>query len=327
MDGSAKILVNKLKGPNAVMNEVWLYGPGPAIDLKISAERRKELEQLAPAGMSLVSYFKAGTKTGQKVRSGEHRSDFLPIAAESYRAIGYYNDTQNRHEPETHLIREEVVPQGKVDWASILCLESSAGGVVLVKESHKCVNQKGVDTGSFLFDQDGVSVTGWGLGAADLESEFRWCWANWTILYPDASDEARELALKRFDRTRYPVSVERDLYMKANTWGSGINQPASFARAKEDEVLAEIDSVTDLGLDALQIDDGWQVGRMKKKPAELTEWQVRPDWYPEGWTNVVERAAEREIDLGVWFAARAPEEDLKASFDQAGFTTYKLESL
>ena len=36
-------------------------------------------------------------------------------------------------------------------------------------------------------------------------------------------------------------------------------------RASETEILAELESVADLGLDTLQIDDGWQIGRMRKE--------------------------------------------------------------
>lgn len=140
-----------------------------------------------------------------------------------------------------------------------------------------------------------------------------------------ADGDHRELALKRFDRTRCPVNSGGDVYMKANTWGSGANQPESFLRAREDEVLAEIDSVADLGLDALRIDDGWQVGRMPGKHPELREWHPRPDWYPEGWSRVREHAEKRGVDLGFGFAARAPLEDLTESYDQVGFKTYKLD--
>lgn len=325
MDGSATLLVEKSKGPNAVVCEAWLYGPGPSPDLEIDDKRRAELEKMAPEGTVLISYFDAGKKQAKQVIHREARSEFLPVKAQSYRAMGYFNDTQNRHSAETHMVRDEKVKPGRVDWASILCLEAPEGGLALVKESHKCVNQSGVKTGAFQAGDQGVAVTGWGLAANEISTRFRWCWANWTVLYPEPTSDAREMALKRFDRTRYSVSPERDLYMKANTWGSGINQPASFARAKEDEVLAEIDSVADLGLDALQIDDGWQVGRMKPKNPNLREWQVRPDWYPGGWKNVVDRAAAKDIDLGIWFAARAPLEDLTASYDQAGFKTYKLD--
>lgn len=71
------------------------------------------------------------------------------------------------------------------------------------------------------------------VSAMELSSEFRWCRANWTVRYPQTTDDARELALKRFDRTRYPIRPQRDLYLEANTWGSGDDQPSSVRQARE----------------------------------------------------------------------------------------------
>ncbi len=52
-----------------------------------------------------------------------HRTEWLPVTAPALHAIGYFNDTQNRHKPDTHLLREESVKPGLTDWANILCLE------------------------------------------------------------------------------------------------------------------------------------------------------------------------------------------------------------
>lgn len=325
LDGSTTIIVDRLMGPSAVLCEAWLYGSGRAGRLEIDAGRKRELEGMAPEGCSLLAYLDGGSEQKPAGRKSGKRTDFLPVRAPELRAIGYFNDTQNRHRPDTHLVRDEVVGPGSVDWANILCLENGRGGVALVKESHKCVNQAGVDTGGFEAGAGGVAVTGRGLPESQLAADWRWCWATWMVLYPEASDDLRELALKRFDRTRYPMVPGRDAYLKANTWGSGINQPESMARASEDEVLAEMDSVADLGLDAIQIDDGWQNGRKKDRSREEREWQPRADWYPQGWSRVVERADKLDLDLGVWFAARAPLEDLVSAYDGAGFTTFKLD--
>jgi hypothetical protein len=263
-----------------------------------------------------------------------HRTDWLPVAPAQLRAIGYYNDTQNRHMPDTHLLREESVPPGVTDWANILCSESTipgAANVALVKESHKCANQTGVDTGAFIANESGFALTGFGVSRSEVRStEWRWAWANWIIAYPSAATSAaladqRELALKKFQRMRYPVRADLDLYTKANTWGSGRTGEESMARASESEVLAEIDSVAELGLDELQIDDGWQTGRMKPRQPAEREWIVRPDWYPNGWTNVVARAAEKHIKLGIWHAARAPLDALQHNHVTGGFKTWKLD--
>lgn len=263
-----------------------------------------------------------------------HRTDWLPVTPHNLYAIGYYNDTQNRHTPQTPLLRAEAVNHGITSWASILCLEpeiSSAAALAVVKESHKCANQTGVDTGAFLADATGLTMTGFGISRSDLRAnEWRWAWANWIIAYPTASSPAaladsRELALKKFQRLRYPVRAELDLYLKANTWGSGIDAETSVARAAEKEVLAEIESVADLGLETLQIDDGWQKGRMAHKPPAQAEWEPRPDWYPDGWKNVTAAAAAKKIDLGIWLAARAPLNAMIKNYDLAHFKTWKLD--
>jgi len=242
-------------------------------------------------------------------------------------AIGYYNDTQHRHEPDKHLLRETTTnAPATINWANILCVESAQGGIALVKESHKCVNQLGIDTGAFVAGTNGVAITGWGISRADLRpNEWRWAWANWTIVYPATGADARELAIKQFHRARYPIRADLDLYTKANTWGSGTTGDESKAYASEKEVLAEIDSVAALGLDTLQIDDGWESNQLQPRPPAAQEWWVRPDWYPEGWTNVVARAREKNISLGIWHAANAPLDALKRNYDLAGFKTWKLD--
>lgn len=263
-----------------------------------------------------------------------HRTDWIPIAPAQLHAIGYFSDTQNRHTPETRLLREESVKPGLVDWANILCSESSAPGMshlALVKESHKCVNQTGVDTGAFIANEKGIAMTGLGLSRSDLSSsEWRWAWANWVIAYPAASvsatlDDQRELALKEFLRTRYPIQAGLDLIIRVCTWGSGRNGEESSARASEQEVLAEIDSAADLGADALRIDDGWQTGRMEPPQPADRRWIVRPDWYPQGWKRVVAHAAKKGIRLDIWHACSAPLDALKKNYDEAGFRSWKMD--
>jgi len=296
----------------AVRQVIWAYPDGPGLRTQLWLKSAKPPNKLRLAAKDSLA---------------ENRVEFLPLAAMQARCVGYFNDTQNRHRPDLHLLREEVVPAGKVDWANLIAFEANRGGVVLVKESHKCANQPGVNTGGFQFGADGVSVTGAGLSAAEVRAdEFRWCWATWTIVYSEANAYSRELAVKRFDRLRYPVDLERDLYTKANTWGSGGDSGIdSKAMAAEPEVLAEIDSVAELGIDALQIDDGWQVGRMPGKHPADQEWLPRPDWYPQGWSNVTAKAAARGVKLGLWLAARAPLAALEWNYDQAQFETWKLD--
>ena len=301
LDGTVTVRVSG-SGSSALIERIWLRGPDGETTVELSTDGTGAVDGAA----GIV--------------------ETLPVSGSLYRGIGYYNDTQHRHEPDLHLLREEIVDAATADWASVLQVESDAGGLMVVKESHKCVNQTGVDTGAFVMTADAVKVTGWGVGAGDLTAdEWRWAWATWTVVYDEPTTDARQLALKRFDRVRYPQDAKLDLYLKANTWGSGIDQPASMIRASETEILAELDSVADLGLDTLQIDDGWQIGRMREEADPMVEWQPRPDWYPNGWGPIVARAEAVGVELGIWHAARAPLAALQANWDQARFKTWKLD--
>ena len=256
---------------------------------------------------------------------GGGRAEYVPVSFDgaARRAIGYYNETQQRNRPETPLLREEVFagpPGGEevVDWASLLCVEGAGEGLCLVKESHKCVNQAGVDTGAFVCSQRGLEATGLGPAPGDvLQSRFRDCWANWCIVYAGGSDE-RERAVKAFDRLRYPTDPKRDLFVMANTWGSTDNRADAQAAAGEANVLREIDSAADLGIDVQQIDDGWQGSRYRT-------WRPCRSRYPDGWRNVRAHARRRGIRLGLWAAVRIGAGDLIRNFDEGGFRYYKLD--
>ncbi|TRX55520.1 hypothetical protein FNH22_17945 [Fulvivirga sp. M361] len=321
LDGTCRIFLDKIAGDIAQVSEVFIYekgGSDPEI-LNNSDERVDELKKSAPSGYALTGYMNCGERIqGEKMMTAG-RVDYLPVSAINVTRtyIGYYNDTQHRNKPGTPILREEMTSQGidheeKVNWSNIVRMEKHGNGVLMVKESHKCVNQYGVETGEFLLDKTGIRNTGTSLFPSDISpEEYKQCWASWSILYSGSQDEA-ELALKQFDRLRYPVDKERDIYLQANTWGSGKNREGS----KEANVLLEIGSQADLGIDIQQIDDGWQT----------KNWKLREDWYPEGWKNVVAKSHETGVRLGLWAAAMpVTYEALKWHYDQAGFTTYKLD--
>lgn len=262
---------------------------------------------------------------GDRAAVKPSRIDYIPAdcSKNRRRAIGYYNDTQHRDLPETEILREEVHDDSasaaaRYDWANILCLESGNEGLCLVKESHKCVNQAGVDTGAFECGSAGLSSTGWGPGAADLlPDRFRKAWASWAIVF-DGGDDGRELAIKTFDRRRYPVDARRDVYIMSNTWGSTASGVDARNAASEENALREIQVCRDLGIDVLQIDDGWQGNQYSK-------WDPAPPRYPNGWALTREAARRAGVKLGLWFAWTAGTEDLKRNQQRAGLTYIKID--
>ncbi len=263
------------------------------------------------------------------------RVDRIPHGGPAVRRryFGYFNATQQRNETHLDILKEEVVGQPLMfrewcNWASAACVEDDGGGVALVKESHKCVNQDGHVSGGFVCDEaEGLSCTGWGLRLDEISSTaFTPGWATWCLAWSGA-DLERETAFKAFDRVRFPSDPERDLYLQANTWGSTESGEDARRAAGEESVLRELETCAELGIDVLQIDDGWQVppGHCTWTPGEAG-WHPHPESYPEGWGPVRRRAAELGVKLGLWAAAQPITlEELQANHEAGGFQQYKLD--
>jgi len=248
--------------------------------------------------------------------------DHSPITA-----FGYYNNTERRNEDSTPILKEEQVsPNSFLDWASGLMMQNKNGGLIMVKESHKCVNQPGIATGGFEIDSDKIAITGLGLDMTDLDTlHYTSCWANWIIPYTGDSTYGM-LALKKFDRMRYPVK-QNDVYIMANTWGTGNGRYA----ARQENVLNEITTQSGLGIDVQQIDDGWQdknwrpvISKPLNASANSSD-QTKYDVYPDGWNTVKRYASQKGTTLGLWAAWQIPEKDLIWNYNHGGFKYFKLD--
>ena len=336
IDDSLQIIVDNVKGKDAVISELWIYekSTGNKITDYLIGDRARinQLIQLAPEGYQLVGYFDSGHTKNMDSYVPNARVDYLPLDGRNLkrRYFGYNNDTQNRHTPMTHMLEEKinshsVRKEETVNWASGISIEDEDEGVIIMKESHKTPNQYGVGTGNFTLSSSGLVNTGTPLNLKDIEvDKYNWSWASWMIAY-QGGDDYRELAIKEFDRLRFPIHLDRDVYVKADTWGGCSRGTDCRVRGVEVEVLDEIESVADLGIDILQIDDGWQRGLTDLAGME-NGWKPHPDVYPENWKNVKEKAKEFEINLGTWAAAYSISlEELKWNYDQVGFITWKLD--
>ena len=236
------------------------------------------------------------------------------------------------------ILREEEIstPTAEIGWANGLILQGQDRGMILVKESNKhTALQKKDDlaTGGFTLDDGRVAVTGAGMTTGDLNSrEYLSGWATWLVLY-DGDQWQGNLALKQFGRIRYPIDPERDIYIMANTWGTEDMRPPCLHAAREENVLRELDSVADLGIDVLQIDDGWQTPKWTTAKSarevqhgggavkDFGDYAV----YPKGWTRVRKKAEQLGVTLGLWAAWTAPGNALQRNYDQGDFKYFKLD--
>ena len=103
------------------------------------------------------------------------------------------------------------------------------------------------------------------------------------------------------------AALPKEPVAMSNTWGDG----NGARRVCHDFILKEIDAAAELGLDVVQIDDGWQKGRTND-PAIFDEeryrrfdgdfWELDRERFPQGMEAVAAYAAQKGVKLGLWFA-------------------------
>jgi hypothetical protein len=304
---------------------IWVYpgAPGIRTQLRIKAE-----EGFSPVAIS--------GDDGKRIDSGHWisvpgaRSEYLPLdftIENARRYWGYYNNPGSRHDPAREMLEETLVTGYPLflteenNWASGLSIEYNNGndGICVVKESPKCVNQQAHSTGGYYSGPEGLSVTGWGLDPSEIIKErYRECWAAWTIVWSQRND-GMQLALKQFDRVRYPVFPERDMFILSNTWGPADPDGARFT--EEDYLLREIPALSKIGVEVIQIDDGWQKGEGRYNEAK----GFSPK-YKNGWKDIRNAADKYGLRFGLWVTAKfSTVEELNKNVDELGFISWKVD--
>jgi hypothetical protein len=255
---------------------------------------------------------------------------------------GYADGTQFLNNDLTPIMKSESLQKSDLvnDWASGLSLSDSNHGLVMIKESNKCFNSRIVaNNGHFIINGDIIANTGSGYSLSELnEKEYKLAWASWTVLY-NGNDDDMQLKIKQFDRLRYPVDYDRDMYIIANTWGSAPTKKGAKLAAREENVLKEIDSQADLGIDVQQIDDGWQgcsTGSDTWKPVQSISLNEEGNcdvnntnsvpMYPSGgWGKVKNYAREKSVRLGLWVHGRVTYDDLVWNYKNGDFMAIKYD--
>ena len=99
------------------------------------------------------------------------------------------------------------------------------------------------------------------------------------------------------------------LHSMSNTWGDRNGR----SRVNDEFIRREIDSAADLGLDVVQIDDGWQKGIPETydgnglRVFEGDFWDLKDDIFPKGMRTLSDYAKEKGTKLGLWFAPHSRE--------------------
>ncbi|MFO7956695.1 MAG: alpha-galactosidase [Candidatus Brocadiia bacterium] len=263
-----------------------------------------------------------------RLNRGMVRVDSVPceLAGTQRRYVGYISSRQFRNDTFTEVLKEHTSDHRihgleTCDWANIATVEAGPDALTLVKESHKLVDAVGHDTGIFRCRPGvGLENLGWGVLPDEISTEWTPAWASWCLVH-GSNELSRQTALKTWDRIRYPVRP-RDVFIHSDTWGSSIGHRQHREAAGEKSVLQELEAAADLGVDLVQIDDGWQGD-------EYGDWRPCEGRYPEGWSRVRARAEELGVKLGLWMSVNPAHgltlEDLKRNFEEGGFVWYKLD--
>ncbi len=135
-------------------------------------------------------------------------------------------------------------------------------------------------------------------------------------------------------------SNRKTLITMSNTWGD-MN---SRDRVYQAFVRKEVDTAAELGLDVVQVDDGWQTlfptGAIRDEKGRRyfydPMWELSEVRFPDGMKNLRDYGAERGVSLGLWFAPDSSngferlDRDisvLKKAYDEWGFCYFKLDML
>ncbi|MBE6647118.1 MAG: hypothetical protein E7611_05715 [Ruminococcaceae bacterium] len=162
------------------------------------------------------------------------------------------------------------------------------------------------------------------------------------------SNEGNAIAIG-FDKTEDIEKACRSYYKDAminklprtmsNTWGDR----NGYSRICRDFVLREIEAAKDIGIDIVQIDDGWQTGNTYD-PAIKNEqgrrcfrgdfWKYGKEKFPFGMEEIAKAATDAGLKLGIWFAPDSEnnyaliDRDiavLKKAYDEWGVRFFKLD--
>jgi len=133
-------------------------------------------------------------------------------------------------------------------------------------------------------------------------------------------EAGRRRALVAFQRALRPYRPGRDGLLLSNTWGAGNRD----SRICQDFLLKEIEAGAKMGVDVIQIDDGWQRGRTQnsekkvlagKKKVWSGYWESDPDFwkedrerFPDGLDLLVKKAREHGMRFGLWFGPDSSDE-------------------
>ena len=151
-------------------------------------------------------------------------------------------------------------------------------------------------------------------------------------------------ALHAAQRRIRPYKEGRDGLFLSNTWGGGFRD----AHVNEAFLLKEIEAAAKLGVDVVEIDDGWQRGRSKNSVAangkgawngywsvDQNFWDPDPTRFPHGFTPLIHAAKANGMKIGLWYGPDSSNDaanwerdaDRLLAYHRDGISYFKIDSM
>ena len=227
--------------------------------------------------------------------------------------------------------------------ASIWAIEDvlSGRGTVFVRCAplpHARVDPSAADFGFEARDEYGNYVRGRWLKIYDTGYPY-------VKLAYEGGSTGRTKVLQDWQRSVRPYVSGRDGVFLSNTWGDRNRD----MRINEAFMLGEVKAAAELGVEVVQIDDGWQSGKSMNSAFADGQgvwngyWAASPDFwvpdpkrFPRGLEFVTRAAAEKGIRFGLWFGPDSSDDAANWERDanwllklhrECGVDYYKLDSM
>ncbi len=131
----------------------------------------------------------------------------------------------------------------------------------------------------------------------------------YVILVYRGGASGRTEALQAYQRQIRAFNPARDGLLLSNTWGDR----SQDSRVCEEFMRQEVNAAASLGVDVIQIDDGWQKGRTSNSAqaggvwggfwaADPEFWAPHAERFPNGLEPIIAEARERGMQFGLWYA-------------------------
>lgn len=165
----------------------------------------------------------------------------------------------------------------------------------------------------------------------------------WTVVPYQQGRAGRIAAMQNFQRCLRRYEAQRDGMFLSNTWGDRNRD----SRISAEFLLKEVEAGSRLGVDVVQVDDGWQKGQTGNsafgkgawgnfRSADPEFWKPHPERFPKGLKPLVEAAKQKGMKFGLWFGPDAEndmanwEKDadmLLSAFDKEGVEYVKIDAV